>query len=283
MPLYIVATPIGNLEDITLRAIRILREVDLIACEDTRHTRRLLEKYNIVRPLLSYHEHNERQRATELLERLERGESIALVTDAGSPGISDPAFRIVTAATAGGIPVVPVPGATALVAAVTCSGLPTDSFLFGGFLPPKRAARRARYEAFGTLKATLVFYETPHRIIESLEDALEVLGDREAVIARELTKLHEEFLRGKLSELIETISERPLRGEMTLVIEGAGKDNLEEVQSTTISEQIERLMKGRAMSRNDALKAAARSRGISKKLAYEMLVKERERQDKGES
>ena len=188
MPLYIVATPIGNLEDITLRAIRILREVDLIACEDTRHTRKLLDHCNIARPLLSYHEHNERERSTELLERLDRGERIALVTDAGSPGISDPAFRIVTAAAARGIPVVPVPGATALIAALTCSALPTDSFLFGGFLPPKRAARRGRFEALRSLKATLVFYETPHRIREALDDALEVLGDRQAVIAREFDK-----------------------------------------------------------------------------------------------
>ncbi len=233
------------------------------------------------RPLLSYHEHNERQRSTELLDRLDRGERIALVTDAGSPGISDPAFRIVTAAAARGITVVPVPGATALIAALTCSGLPTDSFLFGGFLPPKRAARRGRFEALRSLRATLVFYETPHRIREALDDALDVLGDRQAVIARELTKLHEEFLRGKLSELAEAASGRSLRGEMTLVIEGAGKDNLEEVKSSMISEQIERLMQGRALSRNDALKAAARSRGISKKLAYEMLVKEK--QDKSES
>ena len=186
MPLYLVATPIGNLEDITMRALRVLKEADLIACEDTRHTGRLLQHFGISKPTVSYHEHNERTRAPELVERLVKGERIALVTDAGTPGISDPAYRIVTEAIERGVEVVPIPGATALVAALIASGLPTDSFLFAGFLPPKQQARRGRLEELQTQRATLVLYEAPHRIRETLADALEILGDRPAVLAREL-------------------------------------------------------------------------------------------------
>ncbi|HEX5081996.1 MAG TPA: 16S rRNA (cytidine(1402)-2'-O)-methyltransferase, partial [Blastocatellia bacterium] len=194
MPLYLVSTPIGNLEDITLRALRVMKEVDLIACEDTRRTRRLLDHFGIGKPLISYHEHNELKRAEELAERLSRGESIALVTDAGTPGISDPAYRIVVAAVERGVTVTPVPGATALVAGLVASGLPTDSFLFAGFLPPRKQARRARLDELKAERATLVFYEAPHRILETLQDIAEIYGDREIVLTRELTKLHEEFL-----------------------------------------------------------------------------------------
>ena len=286
MPLYLVATPIGNLEDITLRALRILREADIIACEDTRHTGRLLVHYGINgKKLVSYHEHNERQRARELIEHLEDGKSVAIVTDAGSPGIADPAFRIVTAAVEKGIAIVPIPGAAALVAALTSSGAPTDTFYFGGFLPARSQGRRARLLSVKNIPSTLLFYETPHRIKEALRDIHEVLGDRKIVIARELTKLHEEFLRGRVQDLEKIVSSSTPRGEMTLVIEGAGKDNLEEVQTGSIAEQVERLIESKSLTRNDALKIAARSRGISRKEAYELLLAEKrtEENEGGES
>ncbi|MCI0337991.1 MAG: 16S rRNA (cytidine(1402)-2'-O)-methyltransferase [Acidobacteria bacterium] len=275
MPLYLVATPIGNREDITLRALRVLKEVDLIACEDTRHTRRLLDHFGINKPTISYHEHNEQVRAAELAERLTRGESIALVTDAGTPGISDPAYRIVKAAIELAIEVVPVPGATALIGGLVASGLPTDSFLFIGFLPHKKLARRARLEELKSERATLVFYEAPHRIRETLADAQEILGNRKASLARELTKLHEQFIRGTLAEISERLSEQEQRGEMTLVIAGNRDDNLPLVENISISEQVERLMREADMSRNEAIKEAARLRGLTRREAYQKLVDER--------
>jgi len=235
MALYLVSTPIGNLEDITLRALRVLKEVNLIACEDTRHTRRLLDHFGINKPTISYHEHNEQARAEELVQRLLAGESIAIVSDAGTPGISDPAYRIVTAAIAQDITVVPVPGAVALIAGLTASGLPTDSFLFGGFLPNKKMARRAKLEDLSGQRPTLVFYEAPHRIRETLADALEILGDRQSAIARELTKLHEQFIRGNLSTLVAHFNAYEPRGEMVLVIAGSGDDNLPPVASGSIT------------------------------------------------
>ena len=194
--LSIVSTPIGNLEDITLRAARVLREADLIACEDTRHTRKLLDHIGVSKPLVSYHEHNETARAAELVERLAAGANIALVSDAGTPLLSDPGYRLVEAAIAAGIPVIPIPGASAVLSALAASGLPTDEFRFGGFLPPKTTQRRKTLEALREERCTLIFYEAPHRILEALEDVEAVLGARPVVVARELTKLHEEFLRG---------------------------------------------------------------------------------------
>jgi 16S rRNA (cytidine1402-2'-O)-methyltransferase len=276
MPLYLVSTPIGNLEDITLRALRVLKEVELIACEDTRRTRRLLEHFGINKPTISYHEHNEPKRALELVERLARGESIALVTDAGTPGISDPAYRIVVAAIEQGVTVTPVPGATGIITALVASGLPTDSFLFAGFLPHKKQARRARLEEFRSERSTLVFYETPHRIREALLDLLEILGDRQAAVARELTKLHEQFIRGPISEIIGHFSSNEPRGEMTLVIAGNREDNLEAVESISVTEQVELLTSEQGLSRSDAIKQAARSRGLSKREAYQLLLDEKE-------
>ncbi len=280
MPLYLVSTPIGNLEDITLRALRVLKEVDLIACEDTRHTRRLLDHFGISKPTISYHEHNELKRAEELAERLARGESIAVVTDAGTPGISDPAYRIVTAAIERGIEVTPVPGATAMIAGLVTSGLPTDSFLFAGFLPSKKQARRARLGELKSERATLVFYETPHRIREALVDVREILGDRQAAVARELTKLHEQFIRGAVSDIIAHFDANEPRGEMTLVIAGNRDDNLtpprSQFEDASISEQVERLMRDEGLSRGDAIKQAARSRGLSKREAYQLMLEEKE-------
>lgn len=274
MALFLVSTPIGNLEDITLRALSVLKSVDLIACEDTRHTRRLLDHFGISKPTISYHEHNEQARAEELVQRLAGGESIAIVTDAGTPGISDPAYRIVLAAIEHGIAIVPIPGAVALIAGLVASGLPTDSFLFGGFLPARKMARRTRIEKLKPERATLVFYEAPHRIRETLVDALEVLGDRQASLARELTKLHEQFVRGKLSELVAHFDMHQPRGEMTLVIAGNDNDNLLTVETGSVSEQVEQLMQA-GLSRNDALKQAAKSRGLTKRDAYQMMLEEK--------
>ena len=227
--LYLVATPIGNLEDITHRAVRVLGEVDVIACEDTRHTKKLLNHYGINTKTISYHEHNERERAAELLELLKSGKDIAVVSDAGTPGISDPGFRLTRIAIENGVSVVPVPGANALITALIASGLPTDEFFFGGFLPARSGARRARLAELRSTPATLIFYEGPHRIAATLKDAHEILGEREAVVARELTKIHEEFARGRLSELATRFSSAEnARGEMVLMIDRtviAGEDS----------------------------------------------------------
>ena len=280
MPLYLVATPIGNLEDITLRALRILKEVALIACEDTRHTRRLLNHFGIGTPTISYHDHNERARAPELVERLRQGASIALVTDAGTPGISDPAYRLVAAAITAGIRVVPIPGPTAFVAGLIASGLPTDTFLFAGFLPPRKMARRNRLTELREERATLVLYEAPHRIGETLCDALEILGDRPAVLARELTKLHEEFRRGTLAELQRRHETDPPRGEIVLLIGGRTAD--EPAASTaSLADEVDQLAP--AYSRNEALKIVARRRGITRRDAYRLYLKEREGADDTES
>ena len=211
--LYLVATPIGNLEDITHRAVRLLGEVDLVACEDTRHTRKLLNHYGINTRTISYHEHNERERAVELLKSLKAGLDVALVSDAGTPAISDPGFRLARLAIENGVRVVPVPGASALITALVASGLPTDEFFFGGFLPARSGARRARLQELASISATLIFYEAPHRIAATLRDAHEILGEREAVVARELTKLHEEIARGRLSELAERFRPPKRRAE----------------------------------------------------------------------
>jgi 16S rRNA (cytidine1402-2'-O)-methyltransferase len=218
--LYIVATPIGNLEDITLRAIRTLKEVDIIAAEDTRHTQTLLRHFSINTPLTSYHEHNERAKTGQLVARLERGESVALVSDAGTPGISDPGYRLVLEATRRGIRVVPIPGPSALIAALSASGLPTDGFNFRGFLPARKRERRSKLQELRLERYSIVVYETPHRLKESLDDIREIFGDRRMVMGREITKLHEEFLRGRISEVIAEVSRREIRGEVALIIEG---------------------------------------------------------------
>lgn len=277
MPLYLVATPIGNLEDITLRALRVLKEVDVIACEDTRHTRKLLDHFGISKPTVSYHEHNEQSRAQELTARLLSGASIALVTDAGTPGISDPAYRIVSAAIDAGISVIPIPGATAMIAGLIASGLPTDAFLFVGFLPAKRQARRAKLIELQSVRETIVCYEAPHRIKETLSEAREVLGNRQASLAREITKLYEQFMRGTLAEISAQLQGSEPRGEMTLVIAGTSKEeNLTLQNNSSINDQLEQLMKDTGLSRNDAMKQLARIRGVSKKEIYSLLLKEKE-------
>jgi 16S rRNA (cytidine1402-2'-O)-methyltransferase len=237
--LYVVATPIGNLEDITLRALRVLKEVDVIAAEDTRHTQILLSHYGIRTPLTSYHEHNEKTKARQLMSRLERGEQIALVSDAGTPAISDPGYRLAVEAIRGGIPVIPIPGASALTAVLSAGGLPTDRFVFEGFLPAKKQERRARLRALSSETRTLVIYEAPHRLTETLNDLVEILGDRETVLAREVSKVHEEFLRGRLTEVAKQIAGREIKGELTLLIGGSRGQS--EVSQEQIEEEIRKL------------------------------------------
>ena len=278
--LYVVSTPIGNLEDITHRAVRVLSEVDLVACEDTRRTRALLEHFRISARTVSYHEHNERERAAELAETLERGASVAVVSDAGTPSISDPGFRLVRAAVGRGLRVVPMPGAVAFAAALVASGLPTDEFFFGGFLPARPHARRARLEEVRDLRSTLVFYEAPTRIAEALSDAREILGEREAVVARELTKLHEEFARGRLGELAERFrAGAPARGEMVLLIdrtpiveESSAGENVSESVAARVA-----ALEGEGLDQRAALKRAARELGLTRGEAYRRLVSERSR------
>lgn len=272
--LYLVATPIGNLEDITHRALRVLGEVEVVACEDTRRTGTLLKHYGIRAKLLSYHEHNERERAAELGALLETGASVALVSDAGTPVISDPGFRLVNEARERGARVVPIPGPAAFVAALTASGLPTDEFFFGGFLPARSTQRRARLAEVRALTCTLIFYEAPHRIAQTLADAREVLGEREAAVARELTKLHEEIVRGRLSDLAERFGrEEAARGEMVLVIERAGERAEVENQSSEvdIAGRVA-AFESEGLDNRAALKRAARELGISRAEAYRRLV-----------
>jgi 16S rRNA (cytidine1402-2'-O)-methyltransferase len=218
--LYIVSTPIGNREDITLRALRILKEVDLIAAEDTRHTSLLLKHFGIQTPLTSYFEGNELKKKEFILFKLRQGDQIALVSDAGTPGISDPGFRLIQTAIENQIPIVPIPGPSAAIAALSVSGLPTDAFLFKGFLPHKSKKRRDLLKQLEEVRETLIFYESPHRLLETINDILEILGDREMVLTRELTKIYEEVLRGKVSEVQDQIGEKKLKGEITLVISG---------------------------------------------------------------
>lgn len=272
--LYLVATPIGNLEDLTFRALRVLREVDLIACEDTRRTQQLLNHYNIPTPTRSYHEHNEMTRAPELIIEMEEGEHLALVSDAGMPGVSDPGYRLVHLAIRHGIPVVPVPGASALVAALAASGLPMDKFRFVGFLPARRLARQKALAGLRTAEQTLVFYEAPHRLTEMLEDLRAELGDRPAVVAREVTKLHEEFLRGTVTEVLERLRKKPVKGEITVLV-GHGETPAPRAASRTLRPELERLMNERGLGLREALKTVARARGISKSEAYRQYQMEK--------
>jgi 16S rRNA (cytidine1402-2'-O)-methyltransferase len=269
--LYLVATPIGNLEDITLRALRVLKQADLVACEDTRQTQKLLNHYGITTRTTSYHEHNEMTRSAELVLEMEQGARIALVTDAGMPGISDPGFRLIALAIRHHIPVVPIPGASAFLSALVASGLPTDSFRFSGFLPAKRGQRRQVIESIRESARTQVFYEAPHRVTEALEDIVEILGaERHVVIAREVTKIHEEFLRGKAAQVLETLKARgDIKGEITLLI---GKMEAAEEKAAptrmSIRERMNQLIAEDNLDEKTALKKLAKEMGISKSEAY---------------
>lgn len=275
--LYLVATPIGNLQDISFRALETLKTVDLIACEDTRHTRKLLGFYKISNKLISYHEHNETERSDELAEFLKQGKSIAVVSDAGTPGICDPSFRLVQKSTEIGVKVVPVPGPAAFVSAVISSGLPTDSIFFGGFLPSRKTERRKRLEEIKPIPATLIFYESPHRLLKSLVDCANVLGDRPAAIAREITKLHEEIVQGTLRTLGEKFSSANLRGEFVLVIDRDRLGSSAQYDSGKISlaERVKQI-EADGMDQKNALKKAAKEFGLSKSEAYRIVQAEKD-------
>lgn len=265
--LYLVATPIGNLQDISERALQTLRDADIIACEDTRHTGKLLKHFDIKKKLVSYHEHNETPRAEELAELLKNGKQIAIVSDAGTPGIADPSFRIVNKAHEIGAKVVAIPGAVAFVNALVVSGLPTDSFFYGGFLPSKKNDRRKRLEETKAIPATLIFYETPHRLGKSLADCAEILGNREAAIVRELTKLHEEIIKGKLNDLAERFINETVKGEIVLVIDRSANEEFQISSSELLIEKISEL-EAVGTDHKKALKQAAKEFGISRSEAY---------------
>jgi 16S rRNA (cytidine1402-2'-O)-methyltransferase len=263
--LFVVATPIGNLEDITFRAVRILKEVDWIACEDTRQTSKLLHHYSIETPTLSYHEHNEMERSRDLVSRMLSGSTGALVSDAGMPLVSDPGYRLVHAAVEAGIAVVALPGPTASLTALAASGLPTDQFRFGGFLPVKPGQRFHAIEAIRHEQATVIFYEAPHRILDALADIESALGPRQVVVARELTKIHEEYLRGSAAQIRAELANRDaVRGEFTVLI---GKATQPVADDTPINDAVESCIRG-GMSRMEAMKTVARQRGISKRDVY---------------
>ena len=271
--LYLVGTPIGNLDDITLRALRVLKEVDVIACEDTRHTATLLNHYGIDKPTISYHEHNELTRAAELIVHLERGDNIAVVSDAGMPGVSDPGYRLVALAVRHHIRVVPIPGASAFLSALVASGLPTDSFRFAGFLPPKAGARRSALEAIRESPRTQVFYEAPHRILETMRDIVSELGsERHVVIAREVTKVHEEFVRGRAGEVLSQLEQRgEIKGEITLLIGKAEEAAQAPASAKTIARRVQELVREEKLDEKAALKQAAKEFGLSKSEAYREL------------
>jgi len=267
--LYLVGTPIGNLEDITLRALRILRETELVACEDTRQTQKLLSRFEIKTRTTSYHEHNEKTKAAELVAKLEQGARIALVSDAGMPAISDPGYRLVRLCLQHKIPVVPIPGPTAIVSALVASGLPTHAFQFLGFPPVKRNLRRKFLEELGRYPATSIFFEAPHRIMDTLTELRDLLGDRQMALGREITKVHEEFLRGSCTEVLEMLRSRPrLQGEMTVLITGVPESTSVAAASQPLRERVSQLMAERNLSRMDALKTVAQERKISKSRAY---------------
>jgi 16S rRNA (cytidine1402-2'-O)-methyltransferase len=279
--LYVVATPIGNLEDISLRALRILKESDAIACEDTRQTVKLLTHFDIQKRLVSYHEHNEITRAAEIIIELEQGAKIALVTDAGTPAISDPGNRLVSLCLRHGIQVVPLPGASAFVTALAASGMPIDEFTFIGFLPSRPTERRKRLRALAAEPRTLALYEAPHRLLDTLEDALEILGNRPAVVARELTKVYEEFLRGHVEDLLEAVRKKPPRGEITLLIGPAdgeaqhlARDGAQ--AAIPLARRVTEIMNERGVDNKAALKQVARERGLTRREAYKQLLITRE-------
>ena len=279
--LYLVATPIGNLEDITLRALRVLRLADRIACDDTRQTQKLLHHYDIHTPTISYHSFNESERSAELLATLQAGGKIAIVSDAGTPGIADPGAQIAAAAIRAGVPVFPIPGANAAINALIASGLSAESFTFHGFLPSKQGQRRSLLEALPRTPTTHIFYETPHRILETLADLESIFTPTQPVaLARELTKLHEEFLRGPAAEVRATLAARPqVRGEMVLLftLSPASADP----KPQTIQQAVQALMQAEQLPEKDALKRVARDRGIGKSEAYRELQREQSAGKKG--
>ena len=272
--LYIVATPIGNLEDITLRALRVLKEVDLIAAEDTRHTQGLLHHFGIRTPLTSYHEHNERTKARQLIERLKKGESIALVSDAGTPAISDPGYRLVLEAVQADVRIVPLPGASALTTVLSASGLPTDRFVFEGFLPSKQNERRQKLKALRAESRTLIFYEAPHRLKETLHDVQAIFGEREILLAREVTKVHEELLRGLTGELMRLLHDKEILGEVTLIIKGSSGEN--EISEDLLRAEI-RALRAKGVRVKEIAELLGERYSIAKREVYTMALQMEDR------
>jgi len=270
--LSIVATPIGNLSDITLRALRVLADADVIAAEDTRTTRKLLTQHGIRTPLVAYHEHNETVRTPELLGRLQRGESVALVSESGTPSISDPGYRLVHAAVDADIHVEPVPGPSAILAALVVSGLPTDAFVFEGFLPRRASERRRRLETLKNEPRTVVVFEAPHRLDAAVTDMLEVLGDRRVALCRELTKMHEDVRRSTLSELASALRRRPVKGEIVLVLEGSSEAAPD--LDGAVAEALERIAGGESV--REATRAVATERGVPRRPLYDRVLEARD-------
>lgn len=263
--LYIVSTPIGNLEDITLRALRVLKEVDVIAAEDTRHSLKLLNHYGISKPLISYWGEKEKARAEETIRRLNSGQSVALISDAGTPGISDPGTVLIKRAIEEGVEIVPLPGPTAMIAALAVSGLPTEEFIFAGFLPSKRARRRKALSELRPEKRTLIFYEAPHRILDCLSDMAELFGARRAALVKEITKMHEEIMRGDLSEILENLERSTIAGEYVIVVEGQEEKS---GNAQDAVREVRELMK-KGLGRKEAVSRIAEDHGISKKELYD--------------
>ncbi len=270
--LYIVSTPIGNLEDITLRALGILKEIDLIACEDTRVTKKLLSRYQIQNPLTSYHEHNEKEKAEELVTLLESGKNIALVSDAGTPGVSDPGYRLVKLASEKGVEVISIPGPSAAIAALSVSGLPTSSFAFFGFLPRSEKKRKEFLKEILEYPNTLIFYESPNKVLKTLSNILETLGDRQVSVSRELTKMFEENLRGTVSKVIGALGEKKsIKGEFTIVVEG-NSIRTEEVSFDVMEEQL-KICRDKGLSLKDSVKMITQEYRISKSKVYKEALK----------
>ena len=278
--LYVVSTPIGNLEDITLRALRVLKEVDLVAAEDTRRTRQLLTHYGIQKPLISYHEHNERRREDTLLEELREGKNVALVTDAGTPGISDPGEPLIRRAIREKITLVPIPGPAAAMAALSIGGLPTDRFLFYGFLPAKSSARKKMLDGLRKRPETLVFYESPRRLLALLKEAREILGDRQVAVAREITKVFEETWRGSLDEVLEKIGKEEVKGEVTVIL--AGNTEQEAADPRAIRETLQKCLEKSAASWKDAVERVAEELGVGKREVYREALKMKEGTERSE-
>ncbi len=269
--LYIVATPIGNLEDITLRALRVLKEVELIAAEDTRHSRKLLSHFGISRPLTSYFDHNKEIKGNYLLEKLAEGASVALISDAGTPCISDPGYQLVRDAVAAGVRVVPIPGPSAAITALAASGLPTDRFAFEGFLPNRQGKRRDRLSLLRDERGVLIFYESPNRLVAALEDMTEILGEREAVVARELTKIYEEFVRGPLSRVAEKFRGEKVRGEVVILVAPAAEQGGNE--GVSVSALLHGLLATGDISLKDAVKRVALETGQPRGEVYDEALR----------
>jgi 16S rRNA (cytidine1402-2'-O)-methyltransferase len=274
--LYICGTPIGNLEDITLRALKILKKVKLIAAEDTRHTKKLLNHYQINTKITSYYEYNKFRKALHLVEILKNGQDIALVSDAGMPGISDPGYVLINLALKNNIKIIPIPGISALITALVVSGLPTDKFVFEGFLPRKIKERKRYFKSIENEERTVIFYETPHRLKRALKDMLDVWGERKIVIARELTKMYEEIIRGKLSQVLTEISTKEIKGEITLVVQGGikkkGIDTIDFLKDECIMEEYLKKLKNQGYSNKDIIKIAQEKLNIPKNLIYKKLL-----------